>query len=445
MARAITVRELFTTWGFDIDEAPLKRVDGSIDKMKRGLALARLGIASAVAGLLGAAKYTADAGDEAVNTAQKLGLTAEAYQELAYAVRVSDVEQGSFTSGMDILASTARSAAEGGKEAAKALAAVGVSARDSNGRLKPSSDLLLEISAAFAAMDDQQRKLAPGLARGIFGRGGTAMLPLLFQGPEAIRALMAESRNLGGVLSEVQAQAGDDFNDDLFRLFTAIKGIRNEIGSQLLPLLNPLVNQLREWLSANRELIGSSIAPFLRLLGDLFAAGLSTAMALGQALLHVVEAVSYLVSALRPLIFLLVAFAAGEAILAAVSIAKAIWAAVLAMQALNFQLLLANALTGFVPLLLGLGALGADYAVRGDRSVMGSLFGGGAAAAIPMPGLAGAGRSVTNVTEIKPQINVSVPASNDPVTHGAAVGQAAHHEMSKLLRQSMHDLQPQTE
>jgi hypothetical protein len=135
MARAITVRELFTTWGFDIDEAPLKRVEGSIANMKKSLALARVGIGALVAGVLGAAKYTADAGDEAVNTAQKLGLMVEEYQELAYAVRISDVEQGSFTSGMNILATTARSAAEGGKEAAKALAAVGVSARDSNGRL----------------------------------------------------------------------------------------------------------------------------------------------------------------------------------------------------------------------------------------------------------------------------------------------------------------------
>jgi hypothetical protein len=294
-------------------------------------------------------------------------------------------------------------------------------------------------------MDEQQRKLAPAMARGIFGRGGTEMLPLLFQGPDAIRALMAESRSLGGVLSQVNAQAGDDFNDNLFRLFTALKGIRNEIGTQIIPLLSPLVNRLRDWLSANRELIGSAIGPFLRLLGDVLKVAMDAALGLGQAVLAIVEPLGMLLDVLRPVVFLLAAFAAGQAILTAFGIAKAIWAVVAAMQALNFQLLLANAMTGFVPLLLGLGALGADYALRGDRSVMGSLFGGGAASAIPMPGLAGAGRSVTNVTEIKPQINVSVPASNDPITHGAAVGQAAHNEMSKLLRQSMQDLQPQTE
>lgn len=165
-------------------------------------------------------------------------------------------------------------------------------------------------------------------------------------------------------------------------------------------------------------------------------------MGLANAVILLVWELGPLMDAIRFLMPLLAAFALGKAILTVISFAKTLWTAVAAMQALNFELLLANAMTGFVPILLGLGALGADWALRGDRSIAGSLFGGGAAKASPLPALAGAGRSMTTVTEIKPQINVTVPAASNPTATGTAVAQSAQHELQKMLRQSMTDLQP---
>jgi hypothetical protein len=445
VAKGIKVRELYTLWGFDVDAKPLKEVDKLINQTKKSLGLAKLAIGGTIAAALGAAKFTANAGDAAVKTAQRLGMTTEATQELMYAMRLAGVEGGTMQSSMDFLATTARNAAEGSKESQKALRAVGVSATDAQGRLKPTNVLLEEMSQAFSSMNEEQRKLAPALARGVLGRAGTAMLPLLFQGPGALRALSAEARALGGVLSHKDALAGEQFNDGLFKAWTAIIGIRNEIGNQLIPILGPLVDGFRDWLAGNREIIGSAVGPFLRLLGDFMKAGLVAAMGMAQAVLFLVGPLGMLVDVLRPVVFLLAAFAAGKAILAVVSMAKVIWGVVAAMQALNFQLLMANALTGFVPVLLGLAALGADYAVRGDRSIASSLFGGGAAQAMPLQGVAGVGRSVTHVTEIRPQVNVTVPAVKDPMIQGQMIGQAAHHEMNKMLRQSMQDLTPQSE
>lgn len=439
----IKVREIYTAWGFDINDKPIKALDKTLDNMKKQVGHVKWLIGGSVAALLAAAKFTADAGDEAVKTAQKVGMSTEAYQELAYAADLADIGADTLKTSLGILGTNAREAWKGGKEAGASFAALGISATNAQGKLKPASALILEMAERFSNMTAAEKEMAPALARGLLGRGGADMLPLLFGGAQGFKELAAEARNLGGVMKEDDALMGERFNDNLRRAYYSLRGVRNEIGVQLLPMLDPLVRGLTAWMAQNRELIGSALGPFLTEVGALLRAGMSAAMGLATAVIYVVDAVGTLVSILRPMLFLLTAFAAGKAILAAVSLARTLWLAVAAMQALNFELLLANAMTGFVPVLLGLGALGADYAIRGDRSIAGSLFGSGAARSVPLPGISGAGRSMTNVTEIKPQINVTVTGGSNPVSTGQAIGQAAHHEMAKMLRQSLTDLQPQ--
>lgn len=423
MASGIKVRELFTLWGFDIDTKPLKEVDGLIAKTKSGLSMAKWAIGGTIAAALGAAKFTANAGDEAVKTAQKVGLTVEAYQELAYAAKLADVETGTLKSSMRILGTNSRSAWQGGKEASAAFAALGVSVKGADGRLKPASALLAEVADRFAAMTDAQREMAPALAAGIFGRGGAEMLPLLYGGSKGLRSMAEEARKLGGVLSTNDAVMGEAFNDDLERMWTTIKGIRNEIGVQLLPVLGPLIQQFTEWFAVNRQLLGQNITGFVELFGGVLRQAVPLMNIVASVLGFILPIVNRLVSMLTPFLDLL--------------------GGVFSLIADVFSGLFGGLSLGGAPVLAGATAMGFDYMARGNSSVAGGLFGAGAVQAIPVPGLAGAGRSVTNVTELKPQINVTVPASTNPTMTGAAVGQAASYEMQKLLRQAMLDLKAQ--
>ena len=65
---------------------------------------------------------------------------------------------------------------------------------------------------------------------------------------------------LGGEMSGPALAAADEFQVHLLLLQTAVGGLKNSIGSALIPVLQPLVDQLTDWISANRELIATKVA-----------------------------------------------------------------------------------------------------------------------------------------------------------------------------------------
>lgn len=195
-------------------------------------------------------KEAADAGDVAYNSAQKVGLTVRSYQRLAYAAKLANLESGDFNVGLRMLANNAVSAAQGGKEDAKAFATLGVKVKDARGQLLPTEELLARIADRFAKMPDGPLKTA--MAMRLLGRSGTDMIPFLNQGGRAIREAGDEAERLGVVLSDDMAKAGDEFNDNLDRMKAGVFGLKIGIGAALLPTLNRAIIGVTKWIMAHR-------------------------------------------------------------------------------------------------------------------------------------------------------------------------------------------------
>jgi hypothetical protein len=100
-----------------------------------------------------------------------------------------------------------------GEEGSAALNALGVSATDVHGQIRPTEQVLLDLADKFSAMPDGADKAA--LAVKLFGKEGLAIIPFLNQGREGITALMEEAQRLGLVMSEDVARASEVFNDNL--------------------------------------------------------------------------------------------------------------------------------------------------------------------------------------------------------------------------------------
>ena len=83
---------------------------------------------------------------------------------------------------------------------------MGVSARDANGNVTDASDAIVKIADRMSKMADGTAKA--GLAVQAFGRGGTALIPLLNQGATGIAALTARAKESGAKL--------DDLDEDAF-------------------------------------------------------------------------------------------------------------------------------------------------------------------------------------------------------------------------------------
>lgn len=80
-----------------------------------------------------AANDTASAGDAIDKTSQKIGISAEAYQEWAYVFERSGADVDNLQTGMKKLAGVITDAANGSTSAAEKLSAVGLAIEDLNG------------------------------------------------------------------------------------------------------------------------------------------------------------------------------------------------------------------------------------------------------------------------------------------------------------------------
>jgi hypothetical protein len=216
-------------------QTELKKNHGLLGDFGKALSDWKVQLTAVGGALFAIAKSTANAGEEALKGAQKTGLAVEAYQQIAYAAKLADVEQGQLLVGLKSLSTAMVEAAQGGQEQKKTFDALKLSATDATGQLKPTEQVLLEVADRFAHMENGAVKSA--LAVKLFGKSGLDLIPFLNQGKAGIQAMMEEARTLGIVMSEKDAQAANEFNDGLKRLQTSVRAIVLDLGTKLIPVL----------------------------------------------------------------------------------------------------------------------------------------------------------------------------------------------------------------
>jgi len=216
-----------------------------------GSVLGKLGPAGLIAGASIAAfgvgmsalvMPVARVGDEFFKLSQKTGVSVEALTALDYAAKLSDVTTEGLTKALQKLSIAMFDTQVNGQEGSAALKALGVSATDAQGQIRPTEAVLLDLAEKFARMPDGADKAA--LAVKLFGKEGLAIIPFLNQGREGITALMEEAQRLGLVMSEDVARASEVFNDNLTRLSAIFEGVQRQIGAAIIPILADFTEQI---------------------------------------------------------------------------------------------------------------------------------------------------------------------------------------------------------
>ena len=204
--------------------------------------IAGASVAALGAGLTALVMPVARVGDEFFKLSQKTGVSVEALTALNYAAKLSDVSTEGLTKALQRLSVAMFDTQVNGEEGSAALKALGVSATDVHGQIRPTEQVLLDLADKFSAMPDGADKAA--LAVKLFGKEGLAIVPFLNQGREGITALMEEAKRLGLVLSEDVARASEAFNDNLTRLSAIFEGVQRQIGAAVIPVLADFTEQV---------------------------------------------------------------------------------------------------------------------------------------------------------------------------------------------------------
>lgn len=251
----MVVREFFATLGLKVDTGSAKKANDILESLKRSA----ISLVEAYASVRGAkALYdivdsTAKVAAELINLSQRFGIATEQFQKFQYAAGQGLVSAEEFAFGMRYLERNLYEATQGNVEAQKNFARLGISVRDTNGHLKHSQDILLEVADAMKNEASESKRVA--IAQALFGRAGATMIPFLRQGAASIRAEGEEAKKLGGIISEDLIAKSREYITTQKKLAFAIQGVKNLIAQELMPAITDVMKHMIEWIKANGKIL----------------------------------------------------------------------------------------------------------------------------------------------------------------------------------------------
>ena len=295
---------------------------GGLKKM--AMAFAAVGVAGGAA--VAVVNKVAASGDDLAKSSRRFGMSVESLQKFRYAANLAGVPIDQMQESMRKLSISSVNAASGVKKDLSAFTALGVKVKDSNGELKSSEQMLLELSDKFAnaGLTASQKLFA---ANEIFGRSGSKMVELMSQGPETLKAQFAELEKYG-IMTKEQAEASEVYNDSITRLQKSLNGLAVTFGGALLPSMTKAVQTLTANVEKNKDRWLKSLQPLIDMLPELIEKFVENVPKMINAFVLITKAVSKFVDTFgvkRPLIIAVAGSVVGPLTLIVKSIAQIIW------------------------------------------------------------------------------------------------------------------------
>jgi hypothetical protein len=196
-------------------------------------ALGALAPLLSVAGLVGLAKGSLDAGNKMYDLAQRTGVSVEALARFKKAAATSGTDIDAVSKALVKLSKGMLDAAAGSKQQMGAFKALGINIKDSSGQMKSADSVMLEIANRFKAMPDGVEKTA--LALKYFGKSGAEMIPMLNMGGDAIDKLSVK-------MTTAFAEKANAYSDKLAMLSGKVGALGADLLIALLPALDKITD-----------------------------------------------------------------------------------------------------------------------------------------------------------------------------------------------------------
>lgn len=215
--------------------------------------LAAVGASAAVASLAGAARAAVDLGDQLRDLSKSTGASVEQLGFLNFAADQSGTSVEQIGTGIARLAKNLNDVAKGGgKQAAAALEALGLSATE-----LARGDAVSQLTAIGTALDkvkNPTERLA--LAQQLLGKSAKELLPLLLEGGEGVSGLADRFVQLNASISTDQANTFDALNDSVSEAKAAFVGLGAVVAEAVAPTLTAAFKAIADFTS--------NVAPFFQ-------------------------------------------------------------------------------------------------------------------------------------------------------------------------------------
>lgn len=228
----------------------LGKAQASVDRTFAGISRAATTAGRALAGIgavLGAGAFAGfvkgglDAADTASKTAKAIGLSTEELSKFQYAAELGGASSDKFAAAMVKFSANIDKAATGQKVQIEQFERLGVTLKDSEGKLRPVSAVFADVADKIAAIPNGSEKTRVALE--LFGKSGAKLIPTLNEGSAGLRRMGDELEQFGGVISSEAAAASEQFNDNLARLGRLVDGARNGLVNTFAPGLSAVTDE----------------------------------------------------------------------------------------------------------------------------------------------------------------------------------------------------------
>ena len=224
--------------------------------------LAAIGGAASIAGMVRLATAWAEFGSQLGNAAARAGLTSDKLLALENAGRLAGVSAEATAGAMTTLRDNMVNAVAGtAPQVIGTLQALGLSLDDARRYAADTTKALPELADKIAAIKDPTVQAL--VATRLFGSAGEAMLPWLRKGSAGIADYTARAERYG-TINAAGVAAANQLREAQVGLTLAVTGLGYAVAEQLAPSLGPLLNQMANWIAANRDWIAQGIGDKVR-------------------------------------------------------------------------------------------------------------------------------------------------------------------------------------
>lgn len=311
------LRSLLASFHIAVDEKELKEAHENMEGFRQllkttGNALAETFAVREVGEFI---RSQIEAGTQLKVTAERIGLTTQAYQAMQLAAGEASVSTDALAMGLTYLNRNIQLALQQGGEQARVFQQLGIHLRDDvTGHTKDAGTVIGELADKLQGIEDPT--VRANAAMTLLGRGGMELIPLLNKGSAAFAGARAELEALGGGLSDDFVKRAEEAEIANVRLGVAMRALKSEIAMVLFPEVKAIAEEFTKVVAAADRLEKhtgslSTAAEFFGVVAGVKALGTLREIAKTMGILKpsVLETVGALMTFAGPIVGLVILYA----------------------------------------------------------------------------------------------------------------------------------------
>jgi hypothetical protein len=200
-------------------------------------------------------------GDDIDRNAKILGVTAQAFQELAYAANFADVSQEDMASAMKKMSVNVGELRVKSGALYSTLTKVNPQLAVQLRSAKDNEEAFGLLADAIAQETNANRKAQIAVAA--FGKAGQALLPMM----DDLAERRKEARDSGSIISDKDVANAAALDETLKKLKASGMSVANQVLGSLAEKLTPLLERFAEWAAINKDIIALKIGQAFEVIG----------------------------------------------------------------------------------------------------------------------------------------------------------------------------------